>query len=444
MRLTVKQPLPFWAGLVATPFSGEQVAGVSQNLTEDSHDIERITDATLANSHVVDWYILHPGGEDNYTATFASSDEGVATVNAEGVLTVVADGETTITVTVTRASDGVFMSNSVPVAVDITSGSSIDLIGNTAGCAGKAFSDTLNALIVGETPATAKPRFASRNLGTKTFTQNADFWGVGLNGLSAISPNNSRGNNGRAGTALTKRHIICAAHYPLSKNDTVDFVADVAGETVAVTRTILEAKTHPLYAGQSGGYCYDLQICLLDSDLPAGIDFMEVLPSDSGDYAGEYGWFGSTACVFDQEQKGLSTLYTTTSVGKYYGEDLIDHWFNHTSAQTMLTGRSYQPEDQTPPFSSPSTYISTIPVLDTDERYTFSENIISGDSGAPNCFILGSKLMLIGLNTYGTGGIYLPNIITDINQLILDVDALAGISTGYTVTEANLSSYPTY
>ena len=313
---------------------------------------------------------------------------------------------------------------------------------NTAGSVGAAFDTGVNSLIAGGTPATEKPRFSSRDLGTKTFTRNADFWGIGLSGLSAISPNNSLSQNGRAGTALTKRHIICAAHYPLRAGDTVDFVTDASGATVATTKTISKVKTHPLYAGQSGNYCYDIQICLLDSDLPAGIDFMEVMPANAGNYADVYAWLGTTGCMFDQEQKGLSTLHGILSEGYYYGELLPDHWFNHLTPSVMLTGVNYSPTQLGMP--SPSDSFSTKPSLATDDNYLFSELIIAGDSGAPCCFILNGKLLLIGLHTNNQGGTYLPNRITDLNQLILDVDALAGISTGYTITEADLSSYPTY
>lgn len=442
MRLTVKQPLPFWAELKAVPFSGEQTAGTSATLTEDSHFITRITGATLADSSVIEWEVVHPKSEDNYTAAFASSDEGVATVDATGTLTVVSEGETTITVTVTRTSDAVFQANSIPVSVSIAAGSSVDYIENATGSAGKAFDDSLNALISGNSPSTAKARFSSRDLVTKTFTRNEGFWGVGLDGLSAISPNNSRNQNRRAGTAITKRHIVCAAHYPLSVGDTVDFVGDASGATVAATRTIVQAKTHSLYRGQSGGYCYDVQVCLLDSDLPAGIDFIEVMPSNSSSYTGEYAWVGTQGCAFDQEQKGLSTLHGVLSEGVYYGNTLADHWFNHLSPPSMLAGLNYNPALLG--YSSPSDNFSPELALQTDEHYTFAEKIVTGDSGAPHCFVLGSKLVLIGLNTGPLFGLYLPNRIADINQLILDVDTLQNDLTGYTVTEADLSAYPTY
>ena len=442
MRVTVKQPLSFWTNITADSFSGEQLAGSTTNLTVNSHDIERNTGATLVDSYVIGWEILHPDSNDTYTASYTSSNENIATVNAEGVLTVVSVGDVIITVTVTRASDGEFKSNSIKVRVDINTGSSIDFITNTDGSAGKAFTDSLETLISNSDPATAKPRFSSRSIATKTFTRNEDFWGIGLSNLSSISPNNSRGGQKRSGTALTKRHIITTAHYPLQAGDTIDFVANVGGATTAVTRTIQKVKTHPLYAGQSGNYSYDVQLCLLDSDLPSNIDIMEVMPSNSTDYAGQYEFFSTAAACFDQEQKGLTKTLGKISDNIYLGNTLKNHSFVTLMPYSMLNGISYRAHVFDFPVSSD--FVSTKPLLNTDKLYELTEDIISGDSGCPNCFVLGSKLVLIGLHTSAQGGTYLPSLISDINQLILDVDTLAGISTGYTVTECDLSSYPTY
>ena len=105
MRLTVKQPFPFWAGLVAVPFSGEQVAGSTATLTEGSNFITRITDAVLAESYVIEWSVLHPDDSNTYTAAFVSSDTGVATVSEDGEMTVISNGETDVEVTVSFGFD---------------------------------------------------------------------------------------------------------------------------------------------------------------------------------------------------------------------------------------------------------------------------------------------------------------------------------------------------
>lgn len=442
MRITVKQPLPFWVRLTAQGFSGEQVAGTTTTSTEDSHFITRVVNATLADSYVINWELLHPEDGASYTTVFSSGDESIATVDSGGTLTVLSNGEVTITATTTQSTDGAIAVTSIPVSVSVSAGQSLDTIENVAGSLGAAFDSSIEALLSGKDPSGSKPRFSSRDLATKTFTRNEDFWGVGLNGLSAISPNNSRGNNTRAGTAITKRHIICAAHYPLSVGDTVDFVADIAGSSVAVTRTIVQAKTQQLYAGQSGGYCYELQVCLLDSDLPAEVDVMKVMPSDAANYSGQYNWMGTSSCAFDQEQKAVSRMLFVLSDGVYFGEKLSEHFFNALSGGSLLNGASVAPSVYG--YSSTSDFVSTPKLLETDDVYTFNEVIITGDSGAPNCLVLNGDLILVGLNTTSTAGNYIANRISDVNQLIIDVDALESISTGYTVTEADFSAYPTY
>lgn len=441
-RLTVKPPFSFWAGLRADSFAGEQVSGSVANLTEDSHDIDRSESATIVNSYVISWEILHQDYVDTYTAVYVSGDENIATVDTRGVIEVVADGEVIITVTVTRDSDGISVSNSIPVSVSISTGASIDYVSNTSGSVGKAFNDSLETLISSSDPATAKSRFSSRNNSTSSFTRNEDFWGIGLTGLSAISPNNSRSNNRRAGTAITKRHIITTAHYPLFAGDTIDFVADVNGSSTAVTRSIQEVKTHPLYEGASGNYCYDIQVCLLDSDLPSSIDIMEILPSNAEDYVGQYDWISTASVVFDQQQKGLTRLQTILSKGVYFGADLEKHWCGSTSPSIMENGSAYY--SSALGFSTPSDIVSTRLILTSDNLYKLNEDIIQGDSGAPNCFVLGTKLVLMGINASSSYGTYLVPRISDINQLIVDVDTQAGISTSYTLTECDLSAYPTY
>ena len=418
MRVKVKQPLSFWADLTSSPFSGQQTPGSETNIIQDSAGIKRVQGATLADSAVVTWEILHPDDDDTYTASYVSSDKSIATVNAEGVLTVVSDGTVEITVTLTRASDGT---------------------SNAGGSAGEAFTNSLETLISSSDPATALPRFSSKNIATKTFTRNEDFWGKGLTGLSAISPNNSRQANRRCGTALTKRHVMLVAHYPLRVGDTIDFVSNVSGSTTAVTRTIQKVKTHPLYKGRASSYFYDIQIALLDSDLPSDIDIMEVVPSNSA-YYGIHNWCNTSIVSFNQYQEGTTRKIKLGDSTGGSGSVFKDSSYDAIGGENLILGRIASGSL----YNSPSKYISTTPISKTNKIYELNKSIIVGDSGCPNCFVLGSKLVLIGLHTGPGYGMYVPYFNSDIQQLIIDVDTLAGISTGYTLTECNLSAYPTY
>ena len=80
------------------------------------------------------------------------------------------------------------------------------------------------------------------------------------------------------------------------------------------------------------------------------------------------------------------------------------------------------------------------------DRLIFSEQVISGDSGNPSFLIVNDELVLVTVWTYGGAGSGTPvaDFIADINTMIATADTQAGVSTGYTVTEADFSAFPTY
>ena len=84
-------------------------------------------------------------------------------------------------------------------------------------------------------------------------------------------------------------------------------------------------------------------------------------------------------------------------------------------------------------------------------RLEFYESKISGDSGNPSFLIIdlgnGPELVLLTLWTYGGAGsgTFITKHITTINAMIVTADAQAGNGgTGYTLTEADISAFPTY
>jgi hypothetical protein len=79
-------------------------------------------------------------------------------------------------------------------------------------------------------------------------------------------------------------------------------------------------------------------------------------------------------------------------------------------------------------------------------RLIFNESKISGDSGNPAFLIVNGELVLITVWTYGGPGSGTPvaEHIAALNQMIADADAQAGVSTGYTVTEADFSAWPNF
>ena len=227
------------------------------------------------------------------------------------------------------------------------------------------------------------------------YTRNPDCWAYDLRqAMTCISPWNSNASNRKAGTALTKRHIANAAHYEYPVGTTVRFVT---ANNVTVTRTIIGKKRHPDYSS----YFPDITIYLLDSDLPESITPCKVLPANYADYM-PTGPKQIAALCLDQEEKALVT-------------DLKS--FSSIKASFIYP--------------------------DTAEEQVLYEGKIVGDSGNPAFLIVDGELVCITLWTYGGAGAgtFLTPQISTMNQMIVDLDTAAGISTGYTLTEIDLTSY---
>tara|TARA_B110000459_G_C16272006_1_gene342526 strand:- start:161 stop:535 length:375 start_codon:yes stop_codon:yes gene_type:complete len=77
-------------------------------------------------------------------------------------------------------------------------------------------------------------------------------------------------------------------------------------------------------------------------------------------------------------------------------------------------------------------------------RLIFHENKIGGDSGNPAFLIVDGELVLTTVWTFGGAGsgTAVANYISDINTMISTADTQAGVSTNYTVTEADFSTFP--
>lgn len=249
--------------------------------------------------------------------------------------------------------------------------------------------------------------YSTQNHTTSTYTRNSSLWCSDVN-LTCISPWNSNEANKKAGTLVTPRHILGAAHYEVNVNNIIRFVE--TGGTVH-TRTIVGKRTHPNYTP----YSPDLTIYTLDSDLPPEITPCKVMPSDWADYLVNNPDTRPPALGLDQEEKAL--------IMDFYG---------------VGTGANFQYP------------------IDSD-RLIFSEELVGGDSGNPAFFIIGGELVLITVWTFGGegSGTYVSRFLNDLNQMIVDSDAQYGISTignvtwpnaggHYQLKIADLSTFPNY
>lgn len=243
----------------------------------------------------------------------------------------------------------------------------------------------------------------SGNNNIPTYTRNLSGWTYDLRQqLTCASPWNSSGSGGvgRAGTLITPRHIILAAHFSLGPGVTVRFIT---ADNQIVERTILQVKNHPDYTP----FFPDISIALLDSDIPNTINYCSLLPSNYQEY------FTTSS---------LSSFQINSECGVFY----LDQGENAIVWNLYSFGG----------------YVTPIVPTTNSIKLSAYEGLVSGDSSNPMFIIIDDKLVLLTVATFQSGvGTNLARFIPDINQLIQDVDTMQGINTGYQVTTYNLSNY---
>ena len=211
--------------------------------------------------------------------------------------------------------------------------------------------------------------------------------------LSPLSPWNSNGGTQKAGTLISPKHILFANHFIIPNTTTLIFV-DMNNNSY--TRTL----SNSLQVGST-----DIQIGLLDSDLPSNVSFCKVASVDLSDlarfdfYNPSPTWNKIPVFYTDQQEKALIALG--------YG----------------------QPSAPQSYFIEPPNYLSTS--QENIQRANFYELPIGGDSGSPICFVYNNKLILLFTFTSSWGGSSAPYNINAINSVMT---TLGG---GYTLSIFN-------
>lgn len=183
------------------------------------------------------------------------------------------------------------------------------------------------------------------------FPANEHFWLKGVD-FSCVSPWNEKFKNLRAGTLISPRHVVFAAHFAPGKGR-IDFVAPDGDRC---TREIGEARTVP---------GTDIQIAVLSSDVSSDIRPAKILPENYADYIGDGG--GLPVVTFNQNEEALLT-------------ELSPIWVDETVK-----------------------CISSRPSRDR-ARERFRKPIVSGDSGNPVFLLVGDQpILLCCLKTGGYG-----------------------------------------
>ena len=329
-----------------------------------------------------------------FNATLESLNTSVATVAQDGVVTRVSEGFCRII-----ARDGISMGLDIDLTTK-TDAVTVDVyVGAVVGSLAEHISANVDDRIDNTmTMNTNGKVFTTQDHTTPSYTRNTNLWcsqGTPID-LTCISPWNSNASNRKAGTLITPRHAIFVyhSHYYPYLGETWRFVAQ---DGTVHDRTVTGVAIHP----ELSGIYPDIVVCTFSSDLPAAITPCKMMPADHADYLVNNRDNRPAALGLDQEEKAL----------------IID-W---RGGGGFLT-----PTDA--------------------DRAIFHESKISGDSGNPSFLIVNDELVLVTCWTYGGAGSGTPvaDFIDDINTMIVTSDAQSAANTGYTVTEADFSAFPTY
>lgn len=194
------------------------------------------------------------------------------------------------------------------------------------------------------------------------FTPNPKFWAKGVD-FSCASPWNSAGGALRAGTLISKRHIVCANHFPLWKGVRISFV-DNKGEVcpcyVEGTRRIDQT---------------DIMVASLNAEVSPNIHPAKILPEDYAQHIGNGD--GLPVATFNKkEQLSISQLFAIPTNRFMRIGQKPTTIPEHTHARVIREGR----------------------------RAKFRELLVSGDSGNPAFLIAGNEPILLYCDVSNNAG----------------------------------------
>lgn len=183
------------------------------------------------------------------------------------------------------------------------------------------------------------------------WTRNPNCWLNGVTNISCFSPAQRSGANWwqRGGTLITRKHALFAKHFAtsiISGGTPLIFVDEYNN---AISRKIIN------YGYDSS----DIAIALLDSEVPSNIKIAKVLPPNYQDYIETSSY--KYVVGLDQEEKAIIKRNNLA-----YITDLVD-----------------------------VPRIVSIPLDNLDPYYSFTEDIIVGDSGNPVFIIIDNELVVL-------------------------------------------------
>lgn len=235
---------------------------------------------------------------------------------------------------------------------------------------------------------------------------NRSCWGSSfdLSGAVVRSEYLSGWTKERGGFLITPRHVVCASHYPIGVGKKVRFVKK------GVSAELDEVVERTLTAGHrfEQDTEYDNYIYLLDSDVPDGVNPFSFCPASGRAPAVMFGKLTDLVLATASDKSTLGSQGVDTRLSQF----VIPGPNGALGTTYTTTGLEAWVADWIPSFAG---------------YHSFIRPILAGDSGSPS-------LVIVDENTLAFNRISTTTTEASCNAAISAVDALAGVSTGYTVS----------
>lgn len=326
--------------------------------------------------------------------TYESLNPAIATVDADGNVESIATGSTTIICRKRHIKNKVAISALFESAQNATY-----LVNYLAGTLGKYAYDAADALL---------DVSVQTNVYSSGTTRNPNVWTGAYDLTGIMQQNTTGGSTGRRGaTLISPRHVYMAKHYPVAVGATITWVA-ADNTLVQRTLTAVESVPNVLYEGNISGDIYyaspDIQIGLLNSDVPGTIKHYKILPVNWREYL---------------------TTYTNSEIPIIVGAQqgrIYQRWWKY--ADNAI--RYGVPEGQE---------IAGIRHVLADRA---SAEIIVGDSGQPLFLPVNSELVLLACHYSSGGAAFTVAFKAEIDTV------MTSLGGGYTTTSVDLSGFNYY
>ena len=359
----------------------------------------RITPATVDIEADI---IISPPADVTYT----SSNEAIATVDAKGCVTRVADG--TVWITATDASGYARRSPAIHVR-RVTGRTSYQFESYKVGCLAQHCADQILSRISAKTPLTGLPLYSTLSTSSATYARNANSWlsDVDITCIPVATKPASASNFWlhQGGTVISPDCIAYCNHWggpggspPSGRllGGSVRFYSPTDG---VIERQIVADQSIPP----------DLVIAKLDADLPVTIKPAKVMPAN---------W----TVYIPLPQSGMPAA-NIPALGITHSNEISPVGYKQASIRAVQRT------------SNLSYYTSSQSVSGFDGWF---RSAILYDSGHPAFLLINGELVLLSVWTTSSSGTSVTTNVLAINA------AMTAMGSGYQLTTADLSEFENY